>query len=201
MGIDSSAPGPGQTATPNLDNPNGTLAPRTLGAEYAVAVGGVAIDAPKLATVAGMDLYRLAGKPVRLRETKSGVSDDGWMGESASYTRYDIAGLGRSYVKVFLSREAACFDTLAPAEATVKVGPVVVDRFDQPAIGAVTEMRKVAVFACQPNPVVLRVPETPWRIEVTVKPTFVPRKLNPELPDARQLGAKLAVEVVPFGQK
>jgi hypothetical protein len=78
---------------------------------------------------------------------------------------------------------------------------VVVDRFDQPAIGTVTEMRKVAVFACQPNPVVLRVPETPWRIEVTVKPTFVPRKLNPELPDARQLGAKLAVEVVPFGQK
>ena len=39
MGMDGSAPGPGQTATPNLDNTDGTHAPADLNAQYAVAVG------------------------------------------------------------------------------------------------------------------------------------------------------------------
>ncbi len=198
MGIDSSAPGPGQTATPNLDDPNGTLAPHDLGAEYAVAVGGVAIAAPKLTTVGGMELYRLSRRPVRLRETKSGVAVDGWMGESASYTRYDITELPRGYVKVFLSREAACFPNLPPAAATVSIGPVAIDRAEQPSIGRVTERRTVRVSACQPNPVILRMPRVPWRVEVTVDPPFVPRELDPNQPDARRLGAKIAFAFVPF---
>jgi hypothetical protein len=74
----------------------------------------------------------------------------------------------------------------------------VIDRFEQPAIGAVTASREVPVFACQPNPVLLRVPSVPWRVEVTVAPTFVPRELDPNQPDARQLGAKVAFEFVPF---
>lgn len=197
MGIDSSAPGPGQTATPNLDSPDGTLAPHNLGAEYAVAVGGVAVAAPKVTTVGGMDLYRLDGKPVRLRETKSGVAVDGWMGESASYTRYDIAGLGRGYVKVFLSRLAACFPNLPPAEGTVRVGPVAIDRSEQPSIGRVTASRTVQVFACAPNPVVLPVPAVPWRVEVNVSPTFAPAELDASLGDRRQLGAVVAFEFIP----
>ena len=197
MGIDSSAPGPGQTATPNLDKPDGTLAPHDLGAEYAVAVGGVAIAAPKVTTVGGMELYRLGGKPVQLRETRTGVAVDGWMGESATYTRYDVAGLGRGYVKVFLSRQGACFPNLAPAEATVRVGPVTIDRSEQPSIGRVTASGGVKVFACQPNPVVLPLPASPWRVEVTVSPTFVPAELDSNLGDRRQLGAVVAFEFLP----
>jgi hypothetical protein len=197
MGIDSSAPGPGQTATPNLDTPNGTLAPHDLGAEYAVAVGGVAIAAPKVTTVGGMELYRLGGKPVRLRETKSGVAADGWMGERASYTQYDVSRLGRGYVKVFLSRQAACFQNVPPANATVRVGPVAIDRFEQPSIGRVTATRRTKVFFCQPNPVVLPVPAVPWRVEVSIDPTFSPAELDPSLGDRRQLGAVVAFEFLP----
>ena len=152
MGLDGSAPGPGQTATPNLDSPDGTHAPSDLNAEYAVAVGGVAIAAPKVATVGGMELYRLGGEPVRLRETRTGVAADGWMGEHATYTRYDVAGLGRGYVKVSLSREAACCPDLAPAVGTVEVGPVAIGESEQPTIGQVTAAsRDRRCSACQPN--------------------------------------------------
>ena len=197
MGLDGSAPGPGQTATPNLDSPDGTHAPSDLNAEYAVAVGGVAIAAPKVATVGGMELYRLGGEPVRLRETRTGVAADGWMGEHATYTRYDVAGLGRGYVKVSLSREAACFPDLAPAVGTVEVGPVAIGESEQPTIGQVTGRREIEVFACQPNPVVLPVPAEPWRVEVSVDPTFVPRELDPNQGDARELGAKVTFEFLP----
>ena len=197
MGLDGSAPGPGQTATPNLDNPDGTQAPSDLNAEYAVAVGGVAIAAPKVATVGGMELYRLGGEPVRLRETRTGVAADGWMGEHATYTRYDVAGLGRGYVKVSLSRGAACFTDLPPAVGTVEVGPVAIGQSEQPTIGRVTGRRVIEVFACQPNPVVLPVPADPWRVEVSVSPTFVPHELDPNQGDARELGAKVTFEFLP----
>ena len=199
MGIDSSAPGPGQTATPNLDKPDGTLAPHDLGAEYAVAVGGVAISAPKVATVGGMELYRLGGKPVQLRETRTGVAVDGWMGKSSTYTRYDVAGLGRGFVKVVLSRQGACFPNLEPADAVVKVGPVAIDASEQPSIGDVTATREAKVPACAVTPVLVRVPSDPWRVEVSVHPTFSPAELDPSLGDRRQLGAVVSFEFVPLG--
>jgi hypothetical protein len=197
IGMDGSAPGPGETATPNLDKTDGTHAPADLNAEYAVTVGGVALAAPKVTTVGGMDLYRLGGKPVRLRETRTGVAADGWMSERASYTRYDVAKLGRGYVKVYLSRQGACFPNLAPARGTVKVGPVAIGRDDQPTIGRVTASRSVEVVACQPNPVVLPVPAQPWRVEVSVTPTFVPAELDANLSDRRKLGAVVAFEFLP----
>jgi hypothetical protein len=160
----------------------------------------VQVAAPQVTTVGDYIVYRLGGKPVRLRETSAGVAADGWIGSTASYTRYDVAGLGRGFVKVVLSREAACFPQLKPAKGTVTVGPVVVDKFDQPGIGTVTARRTVQVFACQPNPVLLPVPGRPWRVEVTLDPTFVPRKLDPNSPDARQLGAKVTFGFQPLSE-
>ncbi len=198
MGIDGSAPGPGQTATPNLDDTDGTLAPHDLDAEYGVGVGGVAIAAPKLATVGGMELYRLGGKPVRLRETKSGVAPDGWMGEHASFTRYDVAGLGRGFVKVVFSRQGACFPNLPPARVRADVGPVAIDESEQASIGRVTASRTSELAACSVAPILLPVPAVPWRVELTVDPTFVPAELDANLGDRRALGAVVSFEFVPF---
>lgn len=198
MGLDGSAPGPGQTATPNLDKPDGTQAPHDLGAEYAVAVNGVKIAAPKVATVGGMVLYRLGGKPVRLRETATGVAADGWMGASATYTRYDVAGLGRGFVKVVLSRQGACFPNLEPADAVVKVGPVAIDASEQPSIGRVTATREAKVPACGVTPVLVPVPSDPWRVEVSIDPTFSPAELDPNLGDRRELGAVVSFEFIPL---
>jgi hypothetical protein len=36
---------------------------------------------------------------------------------------------------------------------------------------------------------VLRPPKVPWRMEIAVEPTFVPREVDPNLSDNRRLGA------------
>ena len=190
-GMDGSTPG---GVTPNLLRPDGTQYPDDLGAEFAVVSRGVQIDAPQVTTVGDYVVYRLGGKPVRLRETSTGVGADGWMGAEASYTRYDVTGIGRGLVTVVLSRRAACFEHQEPADATVRVGPVVVNRFEQPAIGRVTATRRVKVAFCSDTPVYLPVPSRPWRVEVSINPTFAPKELDPSLGDSRQLGA-----VVSFG--
>ena len=190
-GLDGSTPG---GVTPNLLRPDGTQDPANLGAEYAVASKGVAIAARQVTTVADYVLYRLGGRPVRLRETTTGVQADGWMGAEASYARYDVQGLPRGYVKVTLSRQAACFPQLEPATGVVTVGLVGVNEFDQPAITRVTGRRETPVKACQPNPVVLPVPAEPWRVEVRVDPTFVPHELDERLGDRRALGAVVSFE-------
>lgn len=190
-GVDGSTP---RGVTPNLLRPDGTQDPADLGAEFAVASKGVAIAAPTVTTVADYVVYRLGGQPVRLREATAGVAADGWMSSEASYTRYDVEGQGRGFVKVTLSRQAACFPQLEPADATVRVGSVGVNRFDQPGIARLTEVRRVKVRKCEPNPVVLRIPAGPWRVEVSLSPTFVPNELDPSLGDRRELGAVVSFE-------
>ena len=187
-GIDGSTPG---GVTPNLLRPDGTLDPADLGAAFAVASKGVALAAQPVTTVGDYVVYRLGGSPVRLREASTGIAADGWMSTEASYTLYDVTSRGRAYVKVTLSREGACFPQLLsePADAVVAVGPVGVNEFDQPGIARVTAQRKVKVNACEPNPVVLPVPPQPWRVEISLDPTFVPRELDPSQGDARALGA------------
>ena len=196
-GMDGSTPG---GVTPNLLRPDGTQDPADLGAEFAVVSKGVQIAAPQVTTVGDYVVYRLGGKPVRLRETTTGVGGDGWAGAEASYTRYDVTGLGRGFVKVTLSRTAACFPQLKPAIGTVKVGPVVVNKFDQPGIGTRDrEPRRAGRrLPAEPGPPA-RCPSVPWRVEVKIAPTFVARELDPNSPDARQLGARVTFEFVPLG--
>ena len=110
------------------------------------------------------------------------------MSSAASYTRYDVEDPPR-YVKVTLSRQGACFPHLEPAKAVVTVGTVGVNEFDQPGIARVTGRQEKQVEACAVSPVVLPVPNEPWRVEVTVDPTFVPNELDSNLgrpPGARR---------------
>ena len=197
-GMDGSAPGPGERRTPNLLRPDGTQAPADLNAGYALAVNGVQIAAPVVTTVGGAVLYRLDGKPVRLTQTTTGISPDGWMGKEATYTRYDVRGDGPGFVKVRLSREAWCSDKDVPSRATVVVGPVSVDANDQPAISQVTARGETTVRACEAPSVLLRVPDAPWQARVSVDKTFVPHELDPNVSDVRQLSARTSFEFVPL---
>ena len=198
-GMDGSAPGPGERRTPNLLRPDGTQDPADLNAGYAVAVNGVEIAAPVVTKVGGAVLYRLAGKPVRLTQTTAGISPDGWMGEEASYTHYAVDPDVRGFVKVSFSRQGACFPQLEPARVAVRVGPVVVDADDQPAIGRVTARTEGRLGACQVTPLLVPVPARPWRAEASVSPTFVPHELDSNLGDRRALGAVVSFEFVPLG--
>ncbi len=197
-GIDGSVPGPGKRTTPNLARPDGTLDPEDIDADYAVVANGVSLNADRLTRVGNLDLYRLDG-PVRLRETLAGVSDDGWMSTFASYTRYDVAGDGRGFAKVTLSRVAWCGDKDIPGNATIRIGPVEVDKNDQAGIARVTQTEHVVIRACESATVLLRAPQEPWRVEVTVDKTFVPHELDPGAPDKRELSAKPSFEFIKLG--
>lgn len=191
-GMDGSAPGPGARTTPDLARPDGTQAPTDLGANYAVAVNGVQIAAPVVTKAGGSVLYRLDGRPVQLVDTTAGISPDGWMGSSASYTRYDVGEDTARLVTVQFSREAACFPSLKPVRVEARIGPVAVDpKTHQPVIGEVTATRSGTLEACKATGLLLRVPRQSWRIEATVAETFVPRELDSNLGDARALGARV----------
>ena len=195
-GIDGSTPG---GVTPNLLRPDGTLDPAHLGAEYAVASRGPRIAAPEVATVGDYVVYRLGGKPVRLTETSAGVDADGWMHEQASYNRYAVESDPKGFVLVHLSREASCFPQLAPVRVSARVGPIVVGESDQPTIGHVTATKEGELVACKATGLLLPVPREPWRVEVTVSETFVPRELDANSPDARALGARVSFGLSALG--
>jgi hypothetical protein len=84
-----------------------------------------------------------------------------------------------------------------PGNVVVRIGTAaVVDK--QPAIGEVTDERRFVIHACEVRPVVMRAPDGPWRIEVSISPPFVPAELDPGQSDRRELGALVAYEVVPL---
>ena len=121
------------------------------------------------------------------------------MGEEASFTRYAVDPDVGS-VKVTFSRLGACFPQLGPVGVRIRIGPVVVDEHDQPAIGRTTGTDAGEVAPCGVEPLVVRVPPGPWRVEASVAETFVPNELDANQGDRRELGAVVSFELLPrFG--
>jgi hypothetical protein len=192
--------------TPDLEVTDGTLTPNP-GTEYALAINGLALRGPVVARHGTSVLYRLAGQPIRLKDTVIGRESDGWMiakrGEKvarASYTRYDVAGDGPGFAVVKLSRVGWCPSPSkrSPAIATIKIGPVGIGPDKQPAIANVTETRRVVVKDCVQRVRLLRPPKAPWRMEITLAPTFVPKDVDPSKSDNRELGAVLEAGFQPL---
>jgi hypothetical protein len=183
--------------TPDLDATDGTLTPPP-GTDYALAVNGVALQAPIVAKRPNAVLYRLDGKPIKLREALVGRETDGWMigknGEHvarASYTRYDVSDDGPGFAVVKLTRVGWCPSPghRGAGIVTARIGPVTVGPDKQPAIEHVTQTRRFVVPDCEANGATLGPPGVPWRMEVTVTPTFRPRQIDPTKSDNRELGA------------
>ena len=72
---------------------------------------------------------------------------------------------------------------------TVRIGPVGIGPDKQPRIERVTETRHFLIRDCRANAVILTPPDAPWRMEITVAPTFVPKEIDPSSSEARRLGA------------
>jgi hypothetical protein len=185
--LDGSAPGPGAILTPDLAAADGTLTPSP-GTDYALAMNGVELQAPVVAEKNGGRLYRLDGKPLKLASGYTGLYTDGWMADKAAYTRYDVSRDGPGQAVVTLSRYRWCPHD-KPGRATVRIGPVAIGPDNQPAITEVTATRTGVVHACKAIGFALPTPPGPWRVEVEIDPTFVPRELDPSRHDQRDLGA------------
>jgi len=192
--------------TPDLDATDGTLTPSP-GTDYVLAVNGVSLQAPIVAQRKNAVLYRIDGKPIKLRDALVGRESDGWIiaasGERtarAAYTRYDVSGDGRGFAVVKLTRVGWCPSPgrRGTGIATVRIGPVGIGPDKQPAISRVTGTGRVRVPDCKADAVLLSVPDVPWRVEVALEPTFVPQKLDPSKSDGRELGAVLDVKFQPL---
>jgi hypothetical protein len=152
-------------------------------------------------------LYRLGGQPIMLEDALIGRESDGWMiakrGEKvarASYTRYDVSGDGPGLAFVRLTREGWCPKPgrRSTGKVTVQIGPVGIGPDKQPAIADVTQTRKFDVPDCQGNGATLSPPNAPWRMEITLAPTFVPKDVDPSKSDNRELGAVLEAGFQPL---
>jgi hypothetical protein len=193
--LDGSAPGPGPVLTPNLGAADGTLSPDP-GYRWVVAENDADLVGAKVGPAHGaLQLYRLDG-PLRLTSSRSGVTGDGWMGSSATFNQYASSGSRRGFVKVLLSRVASCGPD-KPGRVTVKVGTVVVGPQKQPALGRVLAARTGVVHQCKVLPFLIPV-TVPFRVEVTIEPTFSPAELDPRSGDTRQLGARPEFAFIPL---
>lgn len=194
--------------TPDLASIDGTLtpSPRT---EYALALNGVELDGPIVAQRGRDRLHRLGGEPLRLKAALSGVQSDGWMAAPrdseariarAAYTRYDVSEDGPGFALVKLSRVEWCPspERRTPAKATVRIGPVAVGPDKQAALGRVIAEQTAVVRDCVVTPFLLPVPDEPWRVEIELEPTFVPKEVDPTKSDARKLGAVVTARFQPL---
>jgi len=197
--------------TPDLAAIDGTLTPSP-GTEYALALNGVELNGPIVARRGRDRLHRIGGGPLELKAALSGVQSDGWMAAPrdsderiarAAYTRYDVSGDGPGFALVKLSRVEWCPspDKRTPSRATVRIGPVAVGADKQPAIGRVTATQTAIVRDCVITPFLLPVPDEPWRVEIELEPTFVPKEIDPTKSEARKLGAVVTAEFQPLFEK
>ena len=161
-------------------------------------MNGVRLQAPIVARKKNAVLYRIDGKPLKLQEALVGRQTDGWMvGTSddpvarASYTRYDVSADNPGLAFVQLTRIGWCPKPglRQTGKVTVRIGPVGIGPDKQPRIERVTETRHFNVPDCKANADTLTPPNVPWRMEITVAPTFVPKEIDPSSSEARRLGA------------
>jgi hypothetical protein len=157
---------------------------------FAVTSSGLTLAGKPLETKSLLTLYRVA-RPLRLASAVDGVYGDGWMGANAAYSQY-AGGPGR--VAVTLSREAWGGKDV-PGEVTVRVGPAVANDAGGASIGRVTAQRTLTLRRLQRRALVLPTPRAPYRVEVSVAPTFSPSTFGSA--DTRDLGAQVTFRPLP----
>jgi hypothetical protein len=201
--IDGTAPGPGAILTPDLASGDGTLTPNP-GTEYAITLNGVELQAPIVKSVPPYTLYRLDGQPLKLAAGVTGVDRDGWVTDSdddgvavAAYNRFDVSRDGPGFASVDVSRQAACMGA-GTAQVTARIGPLGIGPDNQPALARVTRAETKPLPDCEANGFRLPLPGGPWRVEVSITPTFVPHELDVNHSDTRRLGAVFTAGFRPF---
>jgi len=67
--------------------------------------------------------------------------------------------------------------------------PVGLGPDNQPRIDRAAETRRFDLRDCSANATTISPPNVPWRIEITVSPTLVPKEVDPSESESRRLGA------------
>jgi hypothetical protein len=194
--LDGTAPRPGPTLTPDLAATNGRLYPDP-GVRWVVAEPGIDVRGTVAAREGTFTLYRLSG-PLGLAHSQTGVFADGWIGcayapcpvAEAAYNQYSTHGDRPGEAIVTVSRAAANGAPIRPGHVLIRLGTLIKGSDRQPHIGRVTAVRSWAVRAGAQRTFTIPTPKPPFRVEVSISPTFSPSDYGSS--DRRSLGAQVA---------
>ena len=198
--LDGTAPGPGPVLTPDLVATDGRLSPDP-GARYVLAERGVDVDGELVARPPKSGrwfVYKLDG-PLRLAHAETGVFTDGWMGAESAYNQY-ASPTGRGGNIVVRLGRWAWGGPDKPGRVLIRVGTLVKGADKQPHIGRVTATRRWTIHSLSRATFVIPAPRPPFRVEVTVRPTFSPSDYEGES-DRRELGAQVGYLFIPRGSR
>jgi hypothetical protein len=184
--LDSSAPGYFATITPDLKGTRGVLIPQPKGIDYVVAEQGVNVVGDVVARAQTWTLVKVR-KPLRLEQAVSGLYNDGWTAATSSYNQFFTRNERRGFVTVSVSRENWKAES-KPATVRVRIGPLGL-KAEQPVLAKVTDGRTQRITSGKRLRFVLRTPPPPFRVEVSVTPTFSPEDYG--YTDQRDLGAQV----------
>jgi hypothetical protein len=195
--LDGTAPGPGPVLTPNLAGTNGELAPDP-GVRLVVADAGVNLVGEVVAEQGPWRLYRIE-PPLRLMESRSGVFADGWIGPFAAYSQFATPGGEPGTIEVTVSR-AAWGGASPPAHVVIHAGPLTVGEDNQPALASAERTVEWWIQDAQEETFRIPSPAPPFRVEISIDPTFSPHELDPRHSDMRRLGAQVGFRFIPAGE-
>jgi len=156
---------------------------------YVVVASNVHLAGRLLARPGRLALYRVS-EPLRLADSSTGVYPDGWTGAAAAYNRYVGARNGRGRIDVLVSRAGISGPPAARVRIVVGSLRLVAGA---PSIGTIAATRTWTVRDGVGRRFSLPAPNTPFRVEVSVGPTFSPAQFGSA--DTRQLGARVAFQV------
>jgi hypothetical protein len=198
--LDGTAPAP--TLSPDLAQADGRLFPSPTDVKYVLEEPGV--DVVGKVIPGGRHWHEDAGQrklwtvvefapPLRLAHSVLGIQPDGWIVAPddkhpafSAYNRFVTVGNRPGTMFVHVSRVAGP----QAGQVTIRLGTLV-KRDKQPAIGRVSAVRRWSVRAGDNRTFAIPTPKPPFRVEVTVSPTFVLAELDPRFSDRRHLGAQV----------
>lgn len=194
--IDGTVKGPGPTLSPDLLSADGriTAAP---GVRYVVVDEGINLVGDVVERIGhgsgGLTkfwrVYRIH-PPLRLSEATTGIYDDGWAAGNPTYSRFSTPGDRPGYAVVTLSRQGWAGPS-PPGNVVIRVGTLVLGN-KQPSIGRVTRTVRWVVESGGFKRFYIPTPRPPFRVELTISPTFVPAEIDPSKSENRAFGAQVS---------
>ena len=192
--VDATVPAPGPGITPDMTNLDGQVAPQ-IPVRYAVATPGVDMVGRIIETAGGLRLYRLS-RPIRIADSETGVTPDGWMSTSAQYNRFGPPGSRPGVAVIVLSRAAACGNVPA-AHMTIRVSRLHINAQRQPTGGRPLAVRHATVRSTPCQTLSVRIPvRPPFRVDVSADRTFQPSQYDP-----RQLSVQIGFGFQPNARR
>jgi hypothetical protein len=196
--IDGTAKGPGPTLSPDLLSEDGSITSAP-GIRYVVVDEGINLVGDVVARVphgsGGLTKYWRVYRvhpPLRLAEATTGIYDDGWTGESSTYSRFSTPGDRPGYAVVAVSRQAWAGHS-PDGNVVISVGTLVL-RNKQPGLGQVTQTVRWTIRSGGFRRFYIPTPRPPFRVELRITPTFVPAEIDPNSSERRAFGAQVSFD-------